>query len=75
MKRENVEKFAHLAAFEQIENNEFNLNIPRYVDIADEEESINIEESLKELTSLEVKEKAIDSELENFLTELGISFK
>lgn len=75
LKRENVEKFAHLAAFEQIENNEFNLNIPRYVDIADEEESINIEESLKELTSLEVKEKAIDSELENFLTELGISFK
>lgn len=31
-KRENIEKFAHLASFEEIVENDYNLNIPRYVD-------------------------------------------
>lgn len=35
--RENVEKFAHLASFEEIVENDYNLNIPRYVDTFEEE--------------------------------------
>lgn len=40
-KRETVEKEAFLASFEDIEKNDFNLNIPRYVDTFEEEEPID----------------------------------
>ncbi|WP_150285059.1 type I restriction-modification system subunit M [Rummeliibacillus sp. TYF-LIM-RU47] len=41
-KREDVEKYAHLATFEEIKENEFNLNIPRYVDTFEEEEPVDM---------------------------------
>lgn len=70
--RKDVEKFAHLASFEEIQTNGFNLNIPRYVEIIEEKEDIDINEKLKELSSLEEAEKKIDSQLNNFFIELGI---
>ena len=36
--REDMDKFAHLASFEEIVENDYNLNIPRYVDTFEEEE-------------------------------------
>ena len=45
--RETVDKEAYLASFEDIKENDFNLNIPRYVDTSEEEEAID----LKALTS------------------------
>ncbi len=41
-KREDVEKYAHVATFEEIKENDFNLNIPRYVDIFEEEEPVDM---------------------------------
>jgi type I restriction enzyme M protein len=43
-KRETVDKYAYLASFDEIKENDFNLNIPRYVDTFEEKEEINIEE-------------------------------
>ena len=40
--RENVEKYAHVATFEEIKENDFNLNIPRYVDTFEEEEVVDM---------------------------------
>jgi len=40
---EEVEKYAHVARFEEIKENDFNLNIPRYVDTFEEEEEIDID--------------------------------
>ena len=40
--REDVEKYAHLASFEEIMENDYNLNIPRYVDTFEEEEPISL---------------------------------
>lgn len=57
-KREAVEKEAYLAEFKEIEENDFNLNIPRYVDTFEEEEEIDLKEltsSIKE-TNQELKE-------------------
>ena len=73
-RRESVEKFAHLATFDEIENNNFNLNIPRYVDASDEEEEIDILETLKALKDLEQKEREIDVKLRIYLKDLGIDF-
>ena len=53
IKRENVDKFTHIADFAEIEENDFNLNIPRYVDTFEEEEPIDIVELSKEMKNIE----------------------
>ncbi len=50
---EDVEKYAHLATFEEIRENDFNLNIPRYVDTFEEEEEIDIDAVQLEIDQLE----------------------
>ncbi len=42
--RKDIEKFSHVANFQEIQENEFNLNIPRYVDTSEEEEEIDLAE-------------------------------
>lgn len=51
--RREVEKYAHLATFEEIKENDFNLNIPRYVDTFEEEEEIDIDAVQLEIEQLE----------------------
>ena len=48
-----MDKYAHLATFEEIEENDFNLNIPRYVDTFEEEEEIDIDAVQLEIDRLE----------------------
>ncbi|MCH5462738.1 type I restriction-modification system subunit M [Lactobacillus sp. LC28-10] len=57
-KREDVDKFAHLATFDEIQENEFNLNIPRYVDTFEPEPEIDLKQVAYDLrqTSQEIKE-------------------
>ena len=52
-KRENVEKYAYVAGFDEIKENDFNLNIPRYVDTFEEEEEIDIDAVQSEIDQLE----------------------
>ena len=51
--RKDVEKYAHVASFEEIKANDFNLNIPRYVDTFEEEEEIDVFEVQREIEDLE----------------------
>lgn len=51
--RQDVEKYAHVATFEEIKENDFNLNIPRYVDTFEEEEEIDIDAVQQEIDQLE----------------------
>lgn len=73
LKRQDVEKFAHLASFEEIQTNGFNLNIPRYVDHSEEEEEVDISATLAELTRLSQQETEINVALSKYFQELGIS--
>ena len=66
--RENVEKEAYLASFEDIEENDFNLNIPRYVDTSEEEIPVDLKALTKEI---EETNKAINEANANFLDMLG----
>lgn len=52
-KRDEVDKYAHCATFEEIAENDFNLNIPRYVDTFEEEEEIDIDAVGREIDQLE----------------------
>jgi len=51
--RKDVDKYAHVADFTEIRENDFNLNIPRYVDTFEEEEEIDIDAVQLEIDSLE----------------------
>lgn len=69
--RENVAKYASLASFEEIEENDFNLNIPRYVDTFEEEEEIDLEAVRAERTELKKLLAEIEKQMEEYLEELG----
>lgn len=65
-----VEKYAHVADMKEIEENDFNLSVRRYVDSSEEEEVIDVVAVKKELTSLEKERAEIDKKVEGFLKEL-----
>ena len=67
-----VEKYAYRATFEEIQENEFNLNIPRYVDTFEEEEEIYINAVQKEIEGLEAELATTRNEMRKSLKELGI---
>ena len=72
-KREDVEKFAHVASFEEIQENDFNLNIPRYVDTFEEQEEVDIVELGKELVALNQQIKAAENDFLSMLDELAVT--
>ncbi len=69
---EEVEKYSHIATFEEIKENEFNLNIKRYVDTFEEEEEINIEETKSNIRTIEFEIKQLEDDLEKSLKELEL---
>ena len=71
--RESIEKYSHLASLDEIKENEYNLNIPRYVDTFEEEEPIDLDEVSRVLKSLDAQMQRTDSEIDKFCKELGIS--
>lgn len=70
--RKDIEKYAHLASYQEIEQNGFNLNIPRYVNTTEDEEEIDLQATIDELKRISDEEKAIDEKLNAYLAELGI---
>lgn len=72
MNRIEIEKYSHLATLQEIKDNDYNLNIPRYVDIFEDEEPINIYAVTKELNDLELKKRQLNSEINEYLKELGL---
>ena len=72
IERKDVDKYAHCATLEEIKENDFNLNIPRYVDTFEEEEEIDIHAVMKEIKELEAKRNELDKEIAVYLKELGL---
>lgn len=70
--KKEVEKYAHLATLEELKENEFNLNIPRYVDTFEEEEEIDLNEVMAEYHRLDEEDKKVTEELNKYLEELGL---
>ncbi|MEZ9463729.1 type I restriction-modification system subunit M [Vibrio splendidus] len=71
-KRESVDKYAHVAKLSEIAENDYNLNIPRYVDTFEEEEAVNLDAVATDLTELETKMHSVDTEIEDFCSQLNI---
>lgn len=71
--RENVYKYAYLANLEEIRENDFNLNIPRYVDTFEEEEEIDLMAVRQEREVLKAEMVDLEAKMDGFLMELGYS--
>ena len=69
--RQSVDKYAYLATLEEIKNNDYNLNIPRYVDTFEEEPEIDMQALLAERVSLKNELERLEGEMEGYLKELG----
>ena len=70
--RKDIPKYAHLASIEEIRQNEYNLNIPRYVDTTEEEEDIDINK-IRELLAQDKKEIAeLEAQIAEQFKLLGI---
>lgn len=61
--RKDAEKEAHLASYEEIKANDYNLNIPRYVDTFEQEEEISLSDIANELTETDKEIKDVQNEL------------
>jgi type I restriction enzyme M protein len=72
-KRETIDKESYLASFEDIEKNDFNLNIPRYVDNFEKEEEINLNELLTEMKQTDDEIKKVENEVLSCLKDLTAS--
>lgn len=69
-KREDVDKYAHVASIEEIEENDFNLNIPRYVDTFEEEEVVPLSEIVTNINETRSEIERTTNELYSLLDEL-----
>ena len=67
-----IEKYIHCATLQEIKDNDYNLNIPRYVDTFEEEEEIDIKAVMSEIKELEAKRAELDAQIDVYLKELGI---
>jgi len=66
------DKFAYRATFEELKENDYNLNIPRYVDTFEEEEPVDIAVTQKEIVVLEDELLDIRQEMHAYLKELNL---
>lgn len=73
LKREKVDKEAFVASYADIEKNDFNLNIPRYVDSTEEEEKINLNDLLEEMRETDAELKKVKGEFLGLLGELRVA--
>ncbi|WP_251717592.1 type I restriction-modification system subunit M [Lactobacillus agrestimuris] len=69
-KREDVERYAHVATMEEIEENDFNLNIPRYVDTFVPEPPVDLKKVAAELKETDAEIEKNQKELVGMLKEL-----
>ena len=71
--REAIEKYSHAATFDEIKENDFNLNIPRYVDTFEAEAVVDIAKVQQEILELEKKQAELRLKMNQYLKELGLS--
>ena len=67
-----IDKYMRVVDLSEIKENDYNLNISRYIDTSEPEVHIDLQDVKKNISQLELKEKEIDTKLAAFLKELGV---
>ncbi|ANE88140.1 type I restriction-modification system subunit M [Bacillus cereus] len=69
---ETIDKYSYAATLEEIKENDYNLNIPRYVDTFEEEEPVDLDTVTIRLEEIDEEIAKVDQELEKYFRELGV---
>ncbi len=67
-----IDKYSHIATMEEIKENEYNLNIKRYVDTFEDEEEVDIEETKENIEKINKELEILEKKLKESLKELGL---
>lgn len=70
--RRNEDKYSYAASFDEIKENDFNLNIPRYVDTFEEEELVDIDEVKQNIAGIKAELAQVQAQMKKYLEELGL---
>lgn len=71
-KREAIDKYSYVATLDEIKENDYNLNIPRYVDTFEEEEPVDMDAVKENITNIKQELQEVEVQMEKYLKELGI---
>jgi type I restriction enzyme M protein len=66
-----IKKYSRSTSLDEIRANDYNLNITRYIDVAEEEEPVDVQRVLDELMGLKEERSKIETKMNRFLQELG----
>ncbi|MDJ1154881.1 type I restriction-modification system subunit M [Macrococcus caseolyticus] len=70
--RETIERYSYAATLEEIKENDYNLNIPRYVDTFIEEEPVDLDKVQAEIAEIDKEMAVLEEEINGYLRELGV---
>lgn len=70
--RKEIEKYSHLATYAELEENDFNLNIPRYVDTFEPEPEVDLLAVRKNIVRIKSELVEVEAKMEDYLKKLGI---
>ncbi|MBA1160319.1 type I restriction-modification system subunit M [Bacillus licheniformis] len=69
---EMIDKYSYVATLDEIKENDYNLNIPRYVDTFEEEEPVDMEQVKTNISNIKQELQEVEAEMEKYLKELGL---
>ncbi|WP_312039741.1 type I restriction-modification system subunit M [Macrococcoides bohemicum] len=70
--RETIDRYSYAATLEEIKENDYNLNIPRYVDTFIEEEPVDLDKVQAEIAEIDKEMAVLEEEISGYLRELGV---
>lgn len=70
--RETLDKFSYVATLDEIRENDYNLNIPRYVDTFEEEEPVDLDQVQQDIRDIDQEIVGLEEEINDYLKELGV---
>lgn len=73
--KQDIEKYARLVPLEEVAENEYNLNIPRYIDTFEEVEPVDLEAVQKEIRNIDKEINELEEEINKYLKELGVYYE
>ncbi|QQY80295.1 type I restriction enzyme M protein [Keratinibaculum paraultunense] len=68
---ETVDKYSYVASIEEVKENDYNLNIPRYVDTFEEEDPVNMDEVAENIKNIKAEINKVEEQMAKYLKELG----
>ncbi|OZU89412.1 type I restriction-modification system subunit M [Virgibacillus indicus] len=71
-KWETIDKYSYVATLDEIKENDYNLNIPRYVDTFEEEEPVDMNVVKENITNIKQELQEVEEQMEKYMKELGL---